>query len=124
MRFFLCLALSAALAKADPSPAPLASPPPRFIGQLDVDDLAKSAHRNIVLGNAIAGVGAGIGALSTALFITGLVRNCPANDRGCNDAINTSGTYIGAGALLFVTVGITLFSVGMTQRKIVKKLRQ
>jgi hypothetical protein len=118
MKILLCLALSVAIANADPSPAP------RFIGQLDVDDLQKSAHRNVLLGNALAGVGAGIGALSTALFITGLVRHCPANDPGCNDAISTSGTYVGAGALLFVTVGITLFTVGMTQRKIVKKLRQ
>ncbi len=118
MRFALCLALSVAMAHADPSP------PPRFIGHLDVDDLQKSAHRNVLLGNALAGVGAGIGAASTALFITGLVRKCPTGDPGCNDAISTSGTWVGAAALLFVTVGITLFSVGMTQRKIVKKLRE
>jgi hypothetical protein len=118
MRIFLCVALSVAIARADPSP------PPRFIGRLDVDDLQKSARRNIILGNALAGVGAGIGAVSTALFITGLVRKCPTGDAGCNDAINTSGNYVGAGALLFVTVGIALFSVGMTQRKIVKKLRE
>jgi hypothetical protein len=117
MRFALCLALSLAIARADPSP------PPRFIGQLDVDDLAKSSRRNVILGNALAGVGAGIGVASTALFITGLVRSCPAGNGGCNDAINTAGNWVGAGALVFVTVGITLFAVGMTQRKIVKKLR-
>ena len=116
MKFALVVFLIAATANADPSPQPL------LIGKLDVGQLEKDAKRNVLLGNALAGVGAGIGAISTALFITGLVRKCPMNDPGCNDAISTSGTYVGAGALLFVTVGITLFAVGMTQRKIVKKI--
>jgi hypothetical protein len=110
----LCVALSA---HADPSPAP------RYVGGLDVDQLDRDARRNLLAGNLVAGAGAVIGGVSTGLFITGLVRSCPAGNPGCNDAINTAGNWVGAGALVFVTVGITLFSVGMTQRKIVKQVR-
>jgi hypothetical protein len=109
----VCVSLTAL---ADPSP------PPRFAGSLDVDKLDHDARRNILAGNLIAGAGAVIGGVSTALFITGLVRSC--GYAGCNDAVNTAGNWVGAGALVFVTVGITLFSVGMTQRKIVKQIRK
>jgi hypothetical protein len=103
-------------ARADPSPAP------HFIGNLDVDKLDHDAHRNILAGNLVAGAGAVIGGISTGLFIAGLVRSCPAGNPGCNDVLSTAGNWVGAGALVFVTVGITLFSVGMTQRKISKQL--
>jgi len=109
----LCVALTA---RADPSPAP------RFIGNLDVDKLDHDARRNILAGNLVGGAGAVIGGVSTGLFIAGLVRSCPAGNPSCNDALNTAGNWVGAGALVFVTVGITLFSIGLTQRKIGKQL--
>ena len=119
----LCLSLTAF---ADPSPAPslmAPSPAPRFVGRLDVDQLAHDARRNVLAGNLVAGAGAVIGAVSTGLFITGLVHSCPAAMPGCNDAVNTAGNYVGAAALVFVTVGVGLFAVGMTQRKIVKQIK-
>jgi hypothetical protein len=111
----LALVVVAHSALADPSPAP------HLIGHLDVDQLAKDSKRNILAGNLVAGAGAVIGAVSTGLFIAGLVRQCATP--GCNDNLSTAGNWVGAGALVFVTVGITLFSVGMTQKKILKQLR-
>jgi hypothetical protein len=117
--WLLCIGLAHADSprSADPSPRPL------VYGRLDVDQLERDGKRNFLAGNLLAGAGAVVGGVSTGLLITGLVRSCPANMPGCNDTINTASTWVGAAALVFVTVGVGLFAVGMTQRRIVRQLR-
>jgi hypothetical protein len=121
MRSFLCVMLLATVCRAqEPSPPPS---PARMIGRLDVEELEKNRRNNWIIGNSLGGVGAVVGAAGLALMLTGYIRECPMNMPGCNDAISTAGTWVGAVSLVFVSVGAGFFAVSLSQKKILKQIK-
>jgi hypothetical protein len=99
------------------------SPPPRIVGRLDLEDLEKTRRRNWIVGNSLGGVGAVVGGVGLGLMLTGYIRQCPTTMPGCNDAVSTAGTWVGAASLLFVSIGAGFFAVSLTQKKILKQLK-